>query len=153
MTELLGNNETDAQDQTATASSQDGARGAAGAKSGLGSRKDRKSPIHQHVSRRLAGRDLRTTAQPASSPEGRWKEFGERRRAKARSPEWDGTGWDGMGMQDGSVVKRREGKPALSEAFLPWSRGQLSEAGKGPVVVNRGKSMRRRLLLVGEKWR
>jgi hypothetical protein len=62
-------------------------------------------------------------------------------------------GRDRMGMQDGSVVKRREGKPALSEAVLPWRRGQRSEAGKGPVVVNRGKSMRRRLLLVGEKWR
>jgi hypothetical protein len=61
-------------------------------------------------------------------------------------------GWDGMGMQDGSVVKRDD-KPALSEAFLPWSRRQLSEAGKGPVEVNRGRSMRRRLLLVGEKWR
>jgi hypothetical protein len=56
-------------------------------------------------------------------------------------------------MQDGSFVKPREDKPAVSETLLPWSRRQLSEAGKGPVVVNRGKSMRRRLLLVGEKWR
>jgi hypothetical protein len=55
-------------------------------------------------------------------------------------------------MQDGSFVKPRDDKPAVSEA-LPWSRGQLSEAGKEPVVVNRAKSMRRRLLLVGEKWR
>jgi hypothetical protein len=89
MTELLSNNETDAQGQTATART---ARGAAGAKSGLGNSKDRRGPIHQHVSRELAERDLRTTAQSASSPEGRWKEFGERRRAEARSPEWDGTG-------------------------------------------------------------
>ena len=35
------------------------------------------------------------------------------------------------GMQDGSVVKPREVKPAVSETFLPWNRRQLSEAGKG----------------------
>jgi hypothetical protein len=32
---------------------------------------------------------LRKTAQSASSPEGEWEEFGERRRAEAGSPEWD----------------------------------------------------------------
>jgi hypothetical protein len=36
-------------------------------------------------------------------------------------------------MQDGSFVKPREDRPALSETFLPWSRRQLSEAGKEPV--------------------
>jgi hypothetical protein len=36
-------------------------------------------------------------------------------------------------MQDGSVVKPREDRPALSETFLPWSRRRVSEAGKEPV--------------------
>lgn len=43
------------------------------------------------------------------------------------------------GMQDGSLVKRRESQQALSETFLPWSRTQLSEAGKDAVVMNRGQ--------------
>jgi hypothetical protein len=62
-------------------------------------------------------------------------------------------GQSGNGMQGGSVVKPRDDKPAVSEIFLPWSRRQLSAAGRGPVVVKRAKSMRRRLELVGEKWR
>jgi hypothetical protein len=45
-------------------------------------------------------------------------------------------------------LKPREENPALSEGFLPWTRRQLSEAGKGPVMVSRGQSMRRRLLLL-----
>lgn len=102
-----------------------------------------KGPNGQHVSGWLAGGDVRKTTQSASSPGRRWEEFGERRRAEARSPEWDAG-------QDGSFVKPRHDKPALSESFLPWSRTQLSEAGKGPAVVSRGQSMRRRLLLVGE---
>ena len=53
-------------------------------------------------------------------------------------------------MQDGSFGSSREENPALSEAFLPWTWRQLSEAGKGPVVVSRGQSMRRRLLLAGK---
>ena len=56
-------------------------------------------------------------------------------------------------MQDGSFPKPRDEDPALGKTFLPWSRRQLSEAGKDPVVMNRRQSERRRLLLVGEKWR
>ena len=43
-------------------------------------------------------------------------------------------------MQDGSLVKRRDSQQALSERFLPWSRTQLSEAGKdAAVLMNRGQ--------------
>ena len=58
-------------------------------------------------------------------------------------------------MQDGSFPMPRAQRKdlALGKTFLPWSRRQLSEAGKDPVVVNRGQSERRRLVLVGEKWR
>jgi hypothetical protein len=65
------------------------ARGAAGGKSGLGSRNDRKGPIHEHVSKWLAKEDVRTKAQSASSPDGRWEGVWERRKVEAGSPEWD----------------------------------------------------------------
>lgn len=85
---------------------------------------------------------MRTTGQSASSAGRIREEFRERRRAGARRPECD------AGRE--LWLKPREENPALSESFLPWTRRQLSEAGKGPAVVSRGQSMRRRLLLVGE---
>lgn len=84
---------------------------------------------------------MRATRQSASSAEGIREEFRERRRAGARRPECDA----GRELWH----KPREENPALSETFLPWTRRHLSEAGQEPVVVSRGQSMRRRLLLVG----
>jgi hypothetical protein len=85
---------------------------------------------------------VRTTGQSASSAGRIRKEFGERRRQRL----------GGQSAMQGRKLwlKPREENPALSEGFLPWTRRQLSEAGKGPVMVSRGQSMRRRLLLVGE---
>lgn len=54
-------------------------------------------------------------------------------------------------MQDGSFGSSRARKTQpWTETSLPWTRRQLSEAGKEPVEVSRGQSMRRRLLLVGK---
>ena len=74
---------------------------------------------------------MRTTSQSASSAGRIREEFRERRKADARRPEYD--------ARRELWLKPREENPALSEAFLPWTRRQLSEAGKGPVVVNRGQ--------------
>jgi hypothetical protein len=149
MTEQLGNNEgcSKCKRQQPVACT---ARGAAGAKSGLGSRETERV---QFTSQSAEGWPEETCGRV---PNVRHRLRGDGRSSGLGSVAGRGSeprvGWDGMGMQDGSVVKRDD-KPALSEAFLPWSRRQLSEAGKGPVEVNRGRSMRRRLLLVGEKWR
>jgi hypothetical protein len=100
MTEQLGNNEgcSRCKRQPPVGRS---ARGAAGAESGLGRRETERVQFTS-VSRGLAGGDLRTSAQPASSPEGRWKEFGPGERCRAELAAQSGMGWDGDAGRTGA---------------------------------------------------
>jgi D-alanyl-D-alanine carboxypeptidase len=65
-------------------------------------------------------------------------------RAEARSP---------SGMQDGSFVQAARGQANLERSLLTMEPETTIRSRKRSVMVNRGKSMRRRLLLVGEKLR
>jgi hypothetical protein len=151
MTEQLGSEYGCSQDQTAEASSVAGGSWWKERRPRQAQRTERVQVKYgnQHVSRWLerAGRDVRKSSQSASLP----------------AMKWDGTVWGSVAGQrrgpqvgcrtgqDGSFVKARDDRPTLSKTVLPWSRRQLSEAGPTPGVVSRGQSMRRRLLLVGEK--
>jgi hypothetical protein len=150
MTGQLGNNEGSSRCKRQPPVGRS-ARGAAGAKSGLGRRETERVQFTS-VSRGLAGGDLRTSAQPASSPEGRWKEFGpEDVAGQSSQPR---VGWDGMGMQAGRERRQAARRQAsLERRLLTMEPETTIRSRKRAVVVNRAESMRRRLLLVGEKWR
>lgn len=69
--------------------SQEGrSRGVQLVESGLGSRRGGRDQFTKKAASWLVSSDLQMTAQPASS-HGRGEEFGKRRRASARRPEWD----------------------------------------------------------------
>lgn len=55
-------------------------------------------------------------------------------------------------MQTGALAQAARGKPSPERGLLTMEPEATIRSRKGPVVVSRGQSMRRRLLLVGG-WR
>jgi hypothetical protein len=94
--------------------------------SSLGSRKARKGPIHQNVSRWLVKDDLQMTAQPASSP-GRGRSLESVAGQGARRPEWDA----GRELSYAACAKKG---PSLGQDLLTMEPETTIRSRKRPVI-------------------